>query len=94
MEERRAGSDLHQLALAGREKLQVDGVRNVGSFDGDEVVLETEMGVLVIKGENLHMQHLNLDQGKVAVQGKVHSLTYAEDDLTQRSRGFLGKLLK
>lgn len=94
MEERRVGSELHQLALMGREKLQVDGVRNVGSFDRDEVVLETEMGVLIIKGENLHMQHLNLDQGKVVIQGKVQSLVYAEEDLAQRSKGFFGKLLK
>lgn len=94
MEERRSTTDLHQLALLGREKLQVDGVRNVGSFDRDEVILETEMGVLVIKGEDLHMHHLNLDQGKVALNGRVHSLTYAEDNLSQRSKGFLGKLLK
>lgn len=94
MEERRAGNDLHQLALASREKLQVDGVRNVGSFDREEVVLETEMGVLVIKGENLHMQHLNLDQGKIAVHGKIQSLVYTEEDLAQKGRGFLGKLFK
>lgn len=93
-DERRSPVEDHQLALAGRERLQVDGVKNVGSFDQNEVILETEAGVLVVKGENLHMQTLNLDVGKVALQGRVHSLTYAEENLTQRNGGFWGKLLK
>lgn len=92
--ENRPGGEGHQLTLNNRERLQVDGVKNVGSFDPGEVILETELGVLVIKGEDLHMQHLNLDQGKVAVQGRVHSLNYAEENLTERSRGLLGRLLK
>lgn len=94
IDERRVAGEPHQMALTGREKLDVEGVKNVGSFDQDEVVLETSAGVLVIKGANLHMQQLNLDVGKISLQGRINSLVYAEEDLNQRSRGFLGKLLK
>ena len=93
-EHHRPAGESHQLSLIARERLQVDGVKNVGSFDQNEIVLETEAGVLVVKGENLHMQALNLEVGKAALQGKVQSLVYAEENLTQRNRGFWGKLLK
>jgi sporulation protein YabP len=94
LEERRSTGEVHQMALTGRERLDVDGVKNVGSFDQEEVVLETSAGVLVIKGANLHMQQLNLDIGKISLQGRINSLVYAEEDLNQRSRGLLGRLLK
>ncbi|HHZ20003.1 MAG TPA: sporulation protein YabP [Firmicutes bacterium] len=93
MENRPAGEG-HHLTLNNRERLQLEGVKNVGSFEPSEVILETELGVLVIKGENLHMQHLNLDQGKVALQGRVHSLNYAEENLAERNKGLLGRLFR
>ena len=84
----------HQLALVNREKMTLDGVKNVGSYDQSELLLDTVAGVLLIKGENLHLTQLNLDQGKIALTGVINALTYSNESLTQKSKGLLGKIFK
>ncbi|HHT49102.1 MAG TPA: sporulation protein YabP [Firmicutes bacterium] len=84
----------HQLTLVKREKLTIDGVTNVGSYDPTELLLETEDGVLMIKGENLHLTQLNLEQGKIGLTGMINSLNYSNESLTQKSRGLFGKIFK
>ncbi|NLM37860.1 MAG: sporulation protein YabP [Firmicutes bacterium] len=84
----------HQLTLVHREKLTIDGVTNVGSYDPTELLLETTAGVLLIKGENLHLTLLNLEQGKIGLTGEINALTYSNETLSQRSKGLLGKIFK
>lgn len=79
----------HKVALEGRRNLSVSGVRDVESFDETMVVLETVRGTLIVRGEGLHLQMLSLDGGKVAVDGKVDSLTY-EDNV--RGGGLFSRL--
>lgn len=81
----------HSLRLDDRARLCVTGVRDVESFDEESVVLHTPHGVLVIRGEALHLQTLSLDGGKVLVNGAVQSLSYEE---TQKSGGFFARLLR
>ncbi|HEY8343866.1 MAG TPA: sporulation protein YabP [Bacillota bacterium] len=85
---------LHQLSLSGRERLSLEGVTNVGSFDREVIILETERGVLTIKGDELHMKQLNLEQGKLSLTGRIDSLVYSEESLAQRNKGFFGKIFK
>ena len=92
--EQRVTNNNHQLSLVNREKLTLDGVVNVGSYDQAELLLETVGGVLSIKGDNLHLTQLNLDQGKIGLTGVINALTYSNESLTQRSKGFLGKIFK
>ena len=66
----------HKLALAGRRKLTVSGVSDVESFEETAVVLHTVAGVLVIRGEGLHLQKLSLDGGEVRVDGQVDLIAY------------------
>ena len=56
----------------------ITGVCDVLSFDVAEVLLETEQGMLMIKGNDLHVSRLMLDKGEVDVDGKIDSLTYSE----------------
>ncbi|HBG15446.1 MAG TPA: sporulation protein YabP [Firmicutes bacterium] len=94
MEERLTNRGSHQLTLASREKLTMDGVTNVGSYDQDELILETDQGVLEIKGEKIHLTQLNLDQGKISLTGRIDSLIYRGESLAQKNRGFFGKIFK
>lgn len=48
------------------------------SFDVSEVLLETEQGMLMMKGKDLHVNRLMLDKGEVDVDGRIDSLTYSE----------------
>ena len=68
----------HRMTLDQRNKLSVTGVSEVVSFDDTAVVLRTQMGMLVIQGQQLQMKTLSLDGGQVAVEGTVSSLHYEE----------------
>ena len=43
----------HDVMMRGRRLLDITGVKQVESFDNEEFLLETVMGFLAIKGENL-----------------------------------------
>ena len=81
----------HELRLENRARLNVTGVREVESFDENAVVLHTAKGVLVIRGQSLHLQTLSIDGGQVAVDGTVDALVYEE---TQKQGGFFSRLFR
>ncbi len=82
-----------EIKMLNRKVLEISGVLNVESFDNEEFLLETECGFLMIKGKNLHIKNLNLEQGLVAIEGIVSELVYLESG-GQKSKGLLGKLFK
>lgn len=85
----------HKLMLTNRRTCLVSGVLDVLSFDLAEILLETDQGMLLIKGSDLHVNRLTLEKGEVDVEGKVDSLTYSEvESLAEKSAGLLGKLFK
>ena len=82
----------HHVILEGREELAVSGVEEVESFDENTIVMVTNKGTLVVRGEDLHIEKLSLDGGDLRVEGLVESLTY-EDEGRDRG-GFLSRLLR
>ncbi len=88
-EELQPGS--HHLILEDRERLTVSGVEEVESFDENTIVMETAQGVLIVRGEGLHIEKLSLDGGDLKVEGMVEALTYEE--LRRGRGGFLSRLL-
>lgn len=68
----------HDLTLKGRQKLTMTGVTEVVSFDESAVELHTELGTLLVQGQNLQLKTLSADGGQVAVEGKVSLLQYEE----------------
>ena len=81
----------HRLELTGREALAVSGVEEGERFDEEESVMRTAAGTLVVGGSNLHIGKLDLDGGRLQVDGTVQSLFY-EDAAPQRSGGVLRRL--
>ncbi|MCI5705675.1 MAG: sporulation protein YabP [Oscillospiraceae bacterium] len=81
----------HHLILEDREKLTVSGVEEVESFDENTIVMDTAQGILIVRGEDLHIEKLSLDGGDLKVEGTVESLTY-EDDRREKG-GFFARLL-
>lgn len=95
MEEKKKLNELmHQLILTNRGQLMVEGVNNLGSYDQDQIIFETSSGVLEVKGGSLHIQQLNLDQGKVMIDGDIYSLIYTDENSLKKSKGFFGRLIK
>ena len=85
----------HKVLMNNRRNINITGVNDVLSFDVKEVLLETELGMLMLKGEDLHVSRLMLDKGEVDVEGKIDSLTYSENDsFSKKSESLLAKLFK
>lgn len=71
--------DTHTLTLLNRETLALTGVVDVPGFNEETVSIKTDLGSLVIKGEDLHISRLSLDTGEVSVEGRINSLQYLGD---------------
>lgn len=85
----------HKLVIHNREVIDVTGVLHVDSFDDEEVILETEQGLLAIRGENLHIKQLNLEKGELAIEGLILELAYSDDKrFRDRGKGLFERLFK
>jgi sporulation protein YabP len=84
----------HDVIMRGRRLLDITGVKQVESFDNEEFLLETVMGFLAIKGQNLQMKNLDVDKGIVSIKGKVFDLVYLDDQHGEKAKGFFSKLFR
>lgn len=85
----------HKLLVNNRKFGSMTGVKDVIAFDMGEVLLETELGMLMIKGKDLHVNRLSLEKGEVDIEGTIDSLTYSElSEYSKKGESFLGRLFK
>lgn len=82
----------HSIIMEDRRKLSVSGVTDIDSFDEQTIVAITDLGELTIRGWNLHITRLNLEQTELIVDGEVSSLTYT--DTRPQAKGFFAKVLR
>ena len=83
----------HRITLDGRKQCKVTGVTDVLSFDEGAVLLETVDGMLMIKGEGLHVSRINLDKGEADIDGTADSFVYSErTSLAKKGEGLLSRL--
>lgn len=87
-------SIIQNLVLENREKLSISGVLDVLSFDDQVVIVETELGLLTVKGENLKINKLSIDTSEVVVEGEIYHLAYSENDFNKKSNGIFSKIFK
>ena len=83
----------HNLIMENRERLTLTGVVDIHSFDDELVLVETQMGILTIKGNDLKMNKLNLENNELVVEGRITALVYSETDAMKKS-GMFGKIFK
>ncbi len=85
----------HKVLLVNRNSGAFCGVVDVLSFDVAEILLETELGMLLIKGHDLHVNRLSLEKGEIDIEGRIDSLTYSEvKNAGKQAESFLGRLFK
>ena len=86
---------IQNLILENRGKLSISGVLDVLSFDDQVVIVETELGLLTVKGENIRINKLSIDTSEVVVEGNISALTYSDNRKSDNSKGSLiGKIFK
>ena len=90
MEDKKSIMKNHNIIMENRERANITGVIDIHSFDDELVLAETELGILTIKGLDLKMNKLNLDNNELVVEGKIMALIYSEPD-TMKKGGMLGR---
>ncbi|MCD7036654.1 sporulation protein YabP [Metabacillus sp. GX 13764] len=84
----------HDITMKGRKQLEISGVKQVESFDNEEFLLDTVMGAMAIRGENLQMKNLDVDRGIVSIKGRIFDIVYLDDQQGDKAKGFFSKLFK
>ena len=84
----------HSITLAERKNLLVSGVKKIENFDDEEFLMDTTMGLLTIKGEDLELIKLDTMQGNVSIKGRIISLNYTDDNKSKESQGVFNRLFK
>lgn len=69
----------HGITLVERKSLIVTGVKKIENFDDEEFLMETSMGFVVVKGENLELMKLDTLQGNVSIKGLIKGINYIEE---------------
>lgn len=94
MEEQKTAK-IHKVLLSNRKSGSFSGVLDVLSFDVGEILLETEQGMLLIKGNDLHVNRLTLEKGEIDIAGRIDSMTYSDINTYSKSNeSFFGRLFK
>ena len=85
----------HKIIVNNRKASMMTGVIDVLAFDLNEVLLETEQGMLTVKGKDLHVNRLTLEKGEVDLSGHVDSICYADiKHNSKKKEGMIQKLFK
>ncbi len=82
----------HCLSMEDRKKINLTGIKDVDSFDEQNITLVTDRGELSIRGSSLHIGKLSTDSGEMSVEGKIDALVYS-DDLPSKG-GFLSRVFR
>ena len=94
MEERQI-QKVHKLVVNNRKTSLVTGVLDVLAFDLNEILLETEQGMLMLKGKDLHVNRLSLEKGEVDITGHIDSIAYSDvQQSNKKGENFFLKLFK
>lgn len=90
-------TERHTVIVEERKRVIAEGVRQVDTFTDKEIRADTGLGYLVLKGEGLNITDLNLESGRLVVEGKFEALSYAEEKSVGRrapGRGLLERLFR
>ena len=86
---------MQNVILENRNKLHLTGVLDVLNFDEEIVTVETELGVLIVKGSDLRLNKFNLENSELSIDGEVNSLTYDDrGNTSKRGEGLFNKIFK
>ena len=94
MEERQVPK-AHKLVVNNRKTSMMTGILDVLAFDLNEVLLETEQGMLMVKGKDLHVNRLSLEKGEVDLAGQIDSIAYSDvQHMNKKNENLFAKLFK
>lgn len=85
----------HKVTVDNRKNMTLTGVNDVVSFDLKHVLLETSMGMLAIKGNDIKVTKVSLENGELNVHGTIDSLEYSNvKDYTAKSKSMIQRMFR
>ena len=84
----------HKMIMVNHKNCSLTGITDVIAFDEKEVVLETQMGTLFIRGENIHIKRLTLELGEVDVEGSIDAYMYSGKKEMGKNDSLLSRLFR
>ena len=85
----------HKVNMMNRRTVSISGVSDVISFDIAEVLLETEMGMLQLKGADLHVNRLSLEKGEIDLEGRIDHIQYSDvSDFKKGGESLINRLFR
>lgn len=68
-----------KLNITGRDRLTLDGVDHIISFDEGYVTLDLGECRLNVEGEGLKIESLSHNEGEIVIVGRVDGLFYSKE---------------
>lgn len=84
----------HELKLIDRREISLTGIKKITSFDAEEFLLESNMGIILIKGTNLEIMKLDTHDGNVKIKGKINGFNYLDNKEKGKEESIISKLFK
>lgn len=85
----------HAINLIERKNMLVTGVKKIDNFDSEEFLMDTVMGYLIVKGNDLELLKLDTMQQTVSIKGQVNSMAYVENNKSKdKDSSLITKLFK
>lgn len=82
------------LMLENRNKLNISGIIEVINFNENQILLNTNVGTMIIKGQDLKMNKLDVQNGDVVITGKVDSFVYTSDKSKAKKDSIMSRLFR
>ena len=88
-------NSFHNIVIENKQKMSICGVSDVDTFDENKIVLFTNDDTLIIDGEDLHIQKLDVASGELIIEGEIFGIAYTGNGKDARNnKGFFKKMLK
>ena len=84
----------HEIKVTDRNIMNFSGIKKINSFDNEEFLMESNMGMILLKGEKLEIIKLDTHDGNVRIKGKLNSITYMENIKKTKDESLIAKLFK
>ena len=84
----------HEVKMTDRKTIFLTGIKKIVSFDNEEFLMESNMGIILLKGENLELIKLDTADGNVKIKGKINNLNYVEGKENKKQESLITKLFK
>lgn len=84
----------HEIKITDRSVMSLSGINKITSFDDQEFLMESNMGIILLKGEGLEIIKLDTHDGNVKIKGKLVSFAYIENVKKNKEESLISKLFK